>query len=172
LNPVFAKLLSGLGGRTILKYTTRVEKTVAQPCHRRVLSGQNFLLLMKRSSSSEGEEAPGTYLAAMVSPDVREYMARVADALLKEGVSYKRQREIASEAGYCVSESTFRRHRAAVSEGRDPLSADKRAGRPRYLSARKVMVFVGWVLHQKRKKRKSWTFRMRFISQATMGVGT
>ena len=75
-------------------------------------------------------------------------MAKVADLFEAEGVSYKRQREIYSEAGYDISEPTFRRLRARVHEGLPPLSADKSSGRPKALMDRQILVFIGWVLHQ------------------------
>ena len=74
----------------------------------------------------------GQYVAASVPSHVRICMAKVADAFLAEGLSYKRQREIYSEAGYEISERSFRRLRACVHEGVDPLSGDKSTGRPKY----------------------------------------
>ena len=56
-------------------------------------------------------------MAAAVPAEVRIYMAKVAEAYEAEGVSYKRQREIYSEAGYEISEPTFRRLRACMHEG-------------------------------------------------------
>jgi transposase len=98
--------------------------------------------------SSRPEHSRGRYLAAAVSPEVRVYMAKVADAYAAEGVSYKRQREISSEAGYEISEPTFRRLRARKHEGASPLSDAKSTGRPRALTDRQILVFVGWVLQQ------------------------
>jgi len=85
-------------------------------------------------------------MAASVPAEVRIYMARVADAYYAEGVSYKRQREISAEAGYEISEPTFRRLRACVHEGVDPLSGDKSSGRPKALTDRQILIFLGWVL--------------------------
>jgi transposase len=87
-------------------------------------------------------------MAAAVPPEVRTCVAKVADLFEAEGVSYKRQREIYSEAGYDISEPTFRRLRARVHEGLPPLSADKSSGRPKALTDRQILVFIGWVLHQ------------------------
>jgi transposase len=98
--------------------------------------------------SSRPEHSRGRYLAAAVSPEVRVYMAKVADTYAAEGVSYKRQREISSEAGYEISEPTFRRLRARKHEGASPLSDAKSTGRPRALTDRQILVFVGWVLQQ------------------------
>jgi transposase len=81
-------------------------------------------------------------------------MARVADGLLAEGVSYKRQREIYSEAGYEISERSFRRLRACVHEGVDPLSGAKSSGRPKALTDRQLLVFLGWVLHSNDENEK------------------
>jgi hypothetical protein len=46
---------------------------------------------------------PGQYVAASVPSQVRICMAKVADAFLAEGVSYKRQREIYLDPGYEIS---------------------------------------------------------------------
>ena len=81
-------------------------------------------------------------------------IARVADAYMAEGVSYKRQREIYAEAGYEVSERTFRRHRATEDEGHAALSSDKSSGRPKALTDQQVMIFVGWILNQNEKNEK------------------
>jgi transposase len=88
------------------------------------------------------------YRATLVPPEVRVFVAKVAPALKEEGVSYKRQREIYSEAGYEISGASFRRHRASMHDGEAPLSADKQAGRPRALTEREIMIFVGWLLTQ------------------------
>ena len=97
--------------------------------------------------NSEHKHSHGTYLAAAVPAEVRICMAKVADALLAEGVSYKRQREIYSEAGYEISEPTFRRLRACVHEGLDPLSGAKSSGRPKALTDQQLLIFIGWVLN-------------------------
>jgi transposase len=81
-------------------------------------------------------------------------MAKVADGLLAEGVSYKRQREIYSEVGYEISERSFRRLRACVHDGVDPLSGDKSSGRPKVLTDQQILVFLGWVLHRNDKNKK------------------
>jgi transposase len=104
--------------------------------------------------NSERKHSRGTYLAAAVPAEVRKCMAKVADALLEEGVSYKRQREIYSEAGYEISEPTFRRLRACVHEGLDPLSGAKSSGRPKALTAQQVLIFVGWVLNCNKENEK------------------
>jgi transposase len=104
--------------------------------------------------SSARKHSRGTYMAAVVPPEVRVYMAKVADAYLAEGVSYKRQREISCEAGYEISEPTFRRLRALKHEGASPLSDSKSSGRPRALTDRQILVFVGWVLAQNDANKK------------------
>jgi transposase len=104
--------------------------------------------------NSERKHSHGTYLAAAVPSEVRICMAKVADALLAEGVSYKRQREIYSEAGYEISEPTFRRLRACVHEGLDPLSGAKSSGRPKALTDQQVLIFVGWVLNCNKENEK------------------
>ncbi len=78
----------------------------------------------------------------------------MANAYMAEGVSYKRQREIYAEAGYEVSERTFRRHRANEDEGQAVLSADKSSGRPKALTDLQIMIFVGWILNQNAKNEK------------------
>jgi transposase len=93
-------------------------------------------------------------MAAAVPSQVRIYMAKVADALLGEGVSYKRQREISCEAGYEISEPTFRRLRACVHEGVDPLSGAKSSGRPKALTDQQILVFLGWVLNSNDENEK------------------
>jgi transposase len=94
------------------------------------------------------------------------YMARVAAAYMAEGVSYKRQREISNEAGYEISEPTFRRLRARVHEGESPLSTDKSSGRPKALTDQQIMIFVGWVLDQNKKNERVDLHRSgRFIEQ-------
>jgi transposase len=57
-------------------------------------------------------------------------------------------RNSVSEAGYEISEPTFRRHRGSEDEGQAALSTDKSSGRPKALTDRQIMIFVGWVLHQ------------------------
>ncbi len=104
--------------------------------------------------NSEEEGSPREYAAAVVPAEVRKYMAEVAELYAKEGISYKRQLEIAKERGYVVSEPTFRRQRHKVKEGESPLSDKKNAGRPKALSAAKIMVLVGWVLHQNDENEK------------------
>jgi transposase len=118
---------------------------------------------MDRVSISEEEGRQAVYAGTLVHPEVRTYMAAVAPALKEAGVSYKRQKNIARDAGYDVAESTFRRHRKRICAGEAPLSADKRSGRPRALSEQEVMVFVGWVLHQNDETKLSmlslaWSF--------------
>jgi hypothetical protein len=90
---------------------------------------------MEHESSSEEESSLRRYKAASVHPEVRTYIARVAPALKAAGLSYKRQREISCEAGYDISEASFRRHRACIDEGRAPLSTTKSTGRPKALTA-------------------------------------
>jgi hypothetical protein len=90
--------------------------------------------------NSERKHSRGTYLAAAVPAEVRICMPKVAEAYEAEGVSYKRQREIYSEAGYEILERSFRRLRACVHEGVDPLSGAKSSGRPK---AQQVLIFVG-----------------------------
>ncbi len=108
----------------------------------------------------------GRYVAASVPPQVRTYIAQVADSYLAEGVSYKRQREISREAGYEISEPTFRRLRACVHEGVDPLSGAKSPGRPKALTDRQILVFLGWVLHSNDENEKvNLRGSVRFIEQ-------
>jgi transposase len=109
------------------------------------------------------------YLAAAVPSEVRTSIARVADAYLAEGVSFKRQREIWCEAGYEISEPTFRRLRARVHEGHDPLSSDKRSGRPEALTDRQIMIFVGWVLNRNDAKLKAGVRECRRFIEDTFG---
>jgi transposase len=109
------------------------------------------------------------YLAAAVPPEVRTGIARVADAYLAEGVSFKRQREIWCEAGYEISEPTFRRLRARVHEGHDPLSSAKRSGRPEALTDRQIMIFVGWVLNRNDAKLKAGVQECRRFIEDTFG---
>jgi hypothetical protein len=90
--------------------------------------------------SPEHSHSRRRYLAASVPQEVRTCIARAADAFLAEGVSLKRQREIWCGAGYEISEPTFRRQRARVHEGHDPLSNDKSSGRPKALTDRQIMV--------------------------------
>ena len=106
---------------------------------------------MEHESSSEEESSLRRYKAASVHPEVRTYIARVAPALKAAGLSYKRQREISCEAGYDISEATFRRLRACIDEGWAPLSTTKSSGRPKALTAQQFMIFIGWVLDQNAK---------------------
>jgi transposase len=98
--------------------------------------------------NSGRELSRGRYKAAEVHPETRMLVARMAPLLKTEGLSYKRQREIYSEAGYDVSERTLRRHRADEHEGHAALSTSKSSGRPKALTDRQILVFIGWVLHQ------------------------
>ena len=117
--------------------------------------------------NSQRKHSRGPYLAAAVPPEVRVYMARVADALLEEGVSYKRQREISSEAGYEISERSFRRLRACMHEGVDPLSGDKSSGRPKALTDRHVLVFIGWALDcNERNEKVDLQGSVRFVKES------
>jgi hypothetical protein len=110
---------------------------------------------MEHESSSEEEPSLRRYKAASVHPEVRTYIARVVPALKAAGLSYKRQREILCEAGYDISEASFRRHRACIDEGWAPLSTTKSSGRPKALTAQQIMIFIGWVLDQNAKT-KLW----------------
>jgi hypothetical protein len=103
---------------------------------------------MEIESGSEEQHPLRTYRAALVPPEVRVFVAKVAPALKEEGVSYKRQREIYSEAGYEISRPSFSRYLASMHDSEAPLSTDKHAGRPRALTEREIMIFVGWVLGQ------------------------
>jgi hypothetical protein len=98
---------------------------------------------MEHESSSEEELSLRRYKAASVPIEARILMARVAPALKAAGLSYKRQREIYAEAGYEVSERSFRRHRACIDEGHAPLSAEKSSGRSKALTTQQIMIFVG-----------------------------
>ena len=99
-------------------------------------------------SWSEDEDDGPRYTTATVPPDVRVFFARVAPALKEAGVSYKRQLEIANNAGYPIKDRSFRRHRHKVELGEAPLSVDKKSGRHVSLLGRQERVFVGWVLHE------------------------
>ena len=87
---------------------------------------------MKRELSSEVQGWRRIYKATSVHPEARMLIARVADAYAAEGVSYKRQREIYSEAGYEISRPSFNRYLASMHDGETPLSTDKHAGLLRY----------------------------------------
>jgi transposase len=108
-------------------------------------------------------------MAATVPPEVRTSIARAADAFLAEGVSYKRQREIWCEVGYEISEPSFRRLRARVHEGHDPLSHNKSSGRPKALTDRQIMIFVGWVLNQNDATQKAGVDECRRFIEDTFG---
>jgi transposase len=120
--------------------------------------------------SPEHSHSRRRYLAASVPQEVRTCIARAADAFLAEGVSLKRQREIWCEAGYEISEPTFRRQRARVHEGHDPLSNDKSSGRPKALTDRQIMVFVGWVLHQNDEDEKAGIRECRRFIEDNFGM--
>ena len=117
---------------------------------------RDFLFSAPRepNMNSERKHSRGTYLAAAVPAEVRIYMAKVAEAYEAEGVSYKRQREISYQAGYEISERSFRRLRACVHEGLDPLSGAKSSGRPKALTDQQVLIFVGWVLNCNKENEK------------------
>ncbi len=100
---------------------------------------------MEIESGSEEQHPLRSYQATLVPQEVPVFVAKVAPALKEEGVSYKRQREIYSEAGYEISRPSFSRYLASVHDGEAPLSADKHAGRPRALTERDIMIFVGWL---------------------------
>ncbi len=103
---------------------------------------------MEIDSGFEEKHPWRTYRAALVPPEVRVFVAKVAPALKEEGVSYKRQREIYSEAGYEISRPSFSRYLAYMHDSEAPLSTDKHVGRPRALTEREIMIFVGWLLTQ------------------------
>jgi hypothetical protein len=124
-----------------------------------------FVSAMENGGSSEDERPLRTYMATAVPAAVRTAVARVAPAFKAEGVSYKRQREIYSEAGYEISATTFRRHLASVHGGEAPLSTNKRAGRPRALTDREAMIFVGWVLMQNDENDLLASENVRALSQ-------
>jgi transposase len=103
---------------------------------------------MEIDSGSEEQHLLRTYRATLVPPEVRVFVAKVAPALKEQGVSYKRQREIYSEAGYEISRPSFSRYLASMHDSEAPLSTDKHVGRPRALTEREIMIFVGWLLTQ------------------------
>ncbi len=118
---------------------------------------------------SERNHPRRRYVAASVPQEVRTCIARAADAFLAEGVSLKRQREIWCEVGYEISEPTFRRLRARVHEGVDPLSHSKRSGRPEALTDRQIMVLVGWVLDRNDANLKAGVLQCRRFIEDTFG---
>ncbi len=91
---------------------------------------------MEIESCSEEQRPLRTYRAALVPQEVRVFVAKVAPALKEEGVSYKRQREIYSEAGYEISRPSFSCYLASMHDSEAPLSTDKQAGRPKALTER------------------------------------
>jgi hypothetical protein len=94
-------------------------------------------------NSGRGKHSRGIYLAAVVPAEIQIYMPKVAEAYEAEGASYKRQRAISCEAGFEISERSFRRLRACVHEGLDPLSGAKSLGKPKALTDQQVLIFVG-----------------------------
>jgi hypothetical protein len=100
---------------------------------------------MEIESGSEELQPLRKYRATLVPPEVRVFVAKVAPALKEEEVSYKRQREIYSEAGYEISRPSFDRYLASMHGGEAPLSTDKHSGRSRALTEREIMIFVGWL---------------------------
>jgi hypothetical protein len=57
-----------------------------------------------------------------------------------------------------------------VHEGHDPLSNDKSSGRPKALTDRQIMVFVGWVLHQNDEDEKAGIRECRRFIEDNFGM--
>ncbi len=122
---------------------------------------------MKRSANSEEEEPPRHYLATDVHPEVRNFIGVLMPELRKEGVSYAKQEKIFSSLGYELSERSLKRYRHEVGAGHIPLSAVKSSGRARALTAQQLLIFIGWVLGEKRNQRNGGRARLSGVFERT-----
>jgi hypothetical protein len=105
---------------------------------------RGFCLPMKRSR--------GNYAAGGTSPEVKEYRAKLAAALKRRGVSLEVFLEANNEAGFPVGRATLFRNVKAVDEGKAPLSAEKKSGRPAKLTDEQWDVVAGAILLEKKKR--------------------
>src|SRR4051794_4814356 len=98
---------------------------------------------MKRSRAS--------YAAAGTPAVLKEYRAQLAAAFKRRGVSLDVFLETNNETSFPVSQSTLYRNVKAVDEGKAPLSAEKKSGRPAKLTDEQWDVVAGAILLEKKK---------------------
>ncbi len=104
----------------------------------------SFCLPMKRSR--------GSYAAAGTPAELKEYRAQLAAALKRRGVSLDVFLEANNETVFPVGRQTLFRNVKAVDEGKAPLSAEKKSGRPAKLTDEQWDVVAGAILLEKKKR--------------------
>jgi hypothetical protein len=92
-----------------------------------------------------------TYTAGGTSPEVKEYRAQLAAALKQRCVTLDVFLEANNTTSYAVSRATLFRNMKAVDEGKAPLSAEKKSGRPAKLTDEQWDVVAGAILLEKKK---------------------
>jgi hypothetical protein len=102
-----------------------------------------FCPAMKRSCESYGTS--GT------SSEIKEYRAQLAAALKRLGVSLETFLEANNETDFPVGRQTLFRNVKAIDEGKAPLSAEKKSGRPAKLTDEQWDVVAGVILLEKKK---------------------
>ena len=93
----------------------------------------------------------GSYAAGGTPAVVKEYRAKLAAALKRRGVSLDVFLEANNEAGFTVGRATLFQNVKAVDEGKAPLSAEKKSGRPAKLTDEQWDVLAGAILLEKKK---------------------
>jgi transposase len=92
----------------------------------------------------------GNYAAGGTPPEAKEYRAKLAAALKRRGVSLEVFLEANNEAGFPVGRATLFRNVKAVDEGKAPLSAEKKSGRPAKLTDEQWDVVASAILLEKK----------------------
>ena len=87
-----------------------------------------------------------TYPAAKLPKDAKDTLARLAIQLEEEGHSPNYILIQFSEAGFVLSDRSYRRHKASMRETGHVESQAKQSGRHHTLTAKQVRILIGWVL--------------------------
>ena len=93
----------------------------------------------------------GSYAAASTPAVVKEYRAQLAFELKRRGVSLNVFVDANNATHFGVKLRTLQEHVKAIDEGKAPLSAEKKSGRPAKLTDEQWDVVAGAILLEKKK---------------------
>ena len=93
----------------------------------------------------------GSYAAASTPAVVKEYRAQLAFELKRRGVSLNVFVDANNATHFGVKLRTLQEHVKAIDEGKAPLSAEKKSGRPAKLTDEPGDVFAVAILLEKKK---------------------
>ena len=93
----------------------------------------------------------GSYAAASTPAVVKEYRAQLAFELKQRGVSLDIFLEANNTTQFGVKLWTLQEHVKALDEGKAPLSAEKKSGRPAKLMDEQWDIVAGAILLEKKK---------------------